>query len=300
MITRPDPKNMKVVPAARMFHAKFTRRIGQPRGVSIFHGVAHRLDSLKDYEESERIAARIGASFAAYIRKGSDYVSESSLNVDGSQKTNRTMEMQGGMIFDDLLPGEEIGTIDTNRPNTGLNEFRNGQLKAIAAGTGTQYSSISRNYDGTYSAQRQEMVESQASYAAMRDYLVFAMYQPIYEQFITAAILSNQITVPAGYELTDMFGAGWIAPPQPWIDPKKEVEADSAAVDANFVPWSQIVLQRTGRDPMIVLEQMLEEQELLAELMPAPVDKAPAEPVVADDEEDENDEETEDDDEAAA
>ena len=300
MITRPDPKNMKVVPAARMFHAKFTRRIGQTRGVSIFHGVAHRLDSLKDYEESERIAARIGASFAAYIRKGSDYVSESSLNVDGSQKTNRTMEMQGGMIFDDLLPGEEIGTIDTNRPNTGLNEFRNGQLKAIAAGTGTQYSSISRNYDGTYSAQRQEMVESQASYAAMRDYLVFAMYQPIYEQFITAAILSNQITVPAGYELTDMFGAGWIAPPQPWIDPKKEVEADSAAVDANFVPWSQIVLQRTGRDPMIVLEQMLEEQELLAELMPAPVDKAPAEPVVADDEEDENDEETEDDDEAAA
>ena len=301
-ILRPDSKNTKRVPAERMFHAKFTRRIGQTRGVPIFHGVAHRLDSIKDYEESERIAARIGASFAAYIRKGTDFDPAAAYAPDGSVKSSRTMEMQGGMIFDDLLPGEDIGTIDTNRPNTGLNDFRAGQLKAIAAGTGTSYSGISRNYDGTYSAQRQELVESAASYAAMREYQVFAAYQPIYEMFITAAVLSNHLRVPANLKLDDLFGAGWIAPPQPWIDPKKEMEADAGAVDANFIPWSQVVLQRTGRDPWIVLEQMLEEQEILKDLQP-PAPAAPEADADLDDDEnddEEKDDEEKDDDEAAA
>lgn len=36
--------------------------------------------------------------------------------------------------------------------------LRAGQLKAIAAGIGAGYSSIARSYDGTYSAQRQELV----------------------------------------------------------------------------------------------------------------------------------------------
>ena len=54
------------------------------------------------------------------------------------------------------MVGEEIGTIDTNRPNPNLQAYRDGQLRASAAGLGASYSSISRNYNGTYSAQRQE------------------------------------------------------------------------------------------------------------------------------------------------
>jgi len=282
-ILRPDSTDLKRVPAERMIHAKFTRRINQTRGVSVFHGVAHRLDDIKDYEESERIAARIGASFAAYIQKGTDFDPQSAYAADGvTMRANRTMEMKGGMIFDDLLPGESVGTIDTNRPNTSLMDYRNSQMKAIAAGTGTQYSSISRNYDGTYSAQRQELVESMASYAAMREYLVYAIFQPIYEQFIVASVLSNNLQIPGGLELSDLFSAGWIAPPQPWIDPAKEAAADEKAVQNHFIPWSQVVLQRTGRDPMIVLEQIREEQELLKDLMPAPVAAEPAPAPAAD------------------
>jgi len=53
------------------------------------------------------------------------------------------------MIFDDLRPGEEIGTIDTNRPNRNLETYRSGQFKAIAAGAGPTFSSIARTCDGT-------------------------------------------------------------------------------------------------------------------------------------------------------
>ncbi len=286
-LIRPNSNDTKRVVAENMLHAKFARRIGQTRGVSIFHGVVHRLDDIKDYEESERLAARIGGAMAAYIRKGTDFNPASALDENGNLKTNRTQEIIGGMIYDDLLPGEDVGTIDTNRPNTALEDFRSGQIRMLATGTMTQYSSISKNYDGTYSSQRQELVESMAPYAALRDYQISAIFQPIYEQFLTAAVLSNQLAIPAGLELEQLFAAGWIAPPQPWVDPKKEIEADALAVDSHFVPWSHVVLQRTGRDPEIVLEQMRREKEMLDEVFP-PVQPVAEADNISDDPEDED------------
>lgn len=272
VVIREDGRNTKRVPADRMFHAKFTRRVGQTRGVSVFHAIAHRLDDLRDYEESERVAARIGATMAAYIKKGTDFDAASFYSAvnDGKIK-NRSMEFEGGMVYDTLLPGEDVGTIGVDRPNPNLESFRNSQLRALAAGSMTHYSGISKNYqEGTYSSQRQEMVESRSPYGALREYQVFAMYQPIYENFLTAAVLSNQIQIPREIQGADLFSSAWIAPPEPWIDPQKEANADKIAVDNHFIPWSQVVLQRTGRDPMVVLEQIRQEQEMLADLAPAP------------------------------
>jgi capsid protein len=59
------------------------------------------------------------------------------------------MKFRPGMIFDDLQAGEEIGTIDTNRPNPNLEAYRNGQIKMLAAGTGPSFSSVAKTYDGT-------------------------------------------------------------------------------------------------------------------------------------------------------
>ena len=286
LFVKPRSSDLKRVPADRIFHAKFTRRIGQTRGVSVFHGVAFRLDDIKDYEESERIAARIGASMAAYIKKSADMENYYDTSTDELVKS-RTVEMKGGMIYDNLLPGEEVGTIDVDRPNSALLDFRNSQLRAIAMGTGTDYSSISRDYQsGTYSSQRQEMVAAVTPYAAMREYQIAAMFQPCYEQFITAAVLSNQLRIPPGMKLADLFGCGWIAPPQPWIDPAKEAKADQIAREQDFVPWSQIVLQRTGRDPHLVLQQLIEESEWMAELADArPKPPAPGDDAAGDDDE---------------
>lgn len=285
LFLKPQNQELKRISAELMIHAKFCRRIGQTRGVSIFHGVAHRLDDIKDYEESERIAARIGASMAAFIKKGAEFDSASYYSALTDDKIkSRTIEMQGGQIYDNLLPGEDIGTIDVDRPNSALLDYRNSQLRAIAAGTSTSYSSIARDFSGNYSSQRQELVESVTPYAALREYQVFAIYQPIYEKFIEAAVLSNQLKMPAGLDMLGLYASGWIAPAQPWIDPQKEANADQIAVENHFVPWSQIVLQRTGRDPMLVLEQMLEEKELLAELTPpAPAAVPPAGDTNADD-----------------
>src|SRR6185369_6036248 len=112
------PSSIKRIPAERMLHAKMIDRIRQVRGVSVFATVLQRLDDLKDYEESERIAAKVAASMAAFIKKGlpEDYDKDYSKET-GTPEGMRDIKFRPGKVFDDLRPGEDIGTIDTKRPN---------------------------------------------------------------------------------------------------------------------------------------------------------------------------------------
>jgi lambda family phage portal protein len=266
----------KRVPRDRIEHIKFTRRLRQTRGVSVLHGIVHRLDDIKDYEESERIAARVAAAFTGYVKRSADMIEESSVT-----GTDRTLEMAPGMIFDNLLPGEEIGTIGTDRPNTSLQDFRNAMLRAAAAGTGANYSSISRDYNGTYSAQRQEMVESAPAYGRLRSYFVEAYARPVYERFVIGAVLAGLVPLPRGFAIGELFEVDIRGPGMAWIDPKKEVEADALAVQHGFKSRTQVIRERGG-DPRQV------DAERAADPMPAQsAEPAPDAPAETDDDEEE-------------
>ena len=246
---------MKRVSADDVIHLKFTRRFRQTRGVSIFHGVIRRLEDIKDYEESERIAARIAASLTAFIKKGEDFTGQSS-----AATGDRSFEMQPGMIFDNLQTGEDVGMIKSDRPNTGLDKFVKGQTRALASGTGTSYSSISKDYNGTYSAQRQELVESQPAYARLREYFIELFMRRIYRELVSAAVLSGALQLPRNIDMETLFDADMRSPGMPWIDPKKEVEADASAVQNRFKSRTQIIRDRGG-DPDVVEEQIKQERE---------------------------------------
>ena len=239
---------LKVVPAERMLHLRNVHRIRQLRGVSVFASVLNRFDDLKDYEESERIAAKIAASMAAFIRKGSPD------QYDPTEGEQRELKFRPGMIFDDLRPGEEIGTIDTNRPNPNLETYRSGQLKAIAAGAGPTFSSIARTYDGSYSAQRQELVEGYAIYGTLSSEFIGGIVRPIYQRFIATAVASGQIRIPAGIEPDSIDDAAYVPPSMPWIDPKKEAEAWGMLEDRCYVSGPEVI-RRRGGNPRDTLEQ---------------------------------------------
>jgi lambda family phage portal protein len=242
----------KRLPADRVLHLANRHRIRQLRGVSLFASVLNRFDDLKDYEESERIAAKVAASMAAFIKKGTPDLYDPG---DGSTTADmRQMKFRPGMVFDDLRPGEDIGMIDTNRPNPNLETYRSGQLKAIAAAAGTTYSSAAKTYDGTYSAQRQELVEGWSSYQTLSNEFIGAIVRPIYERFVAMALLSGQIRKPADVTIESLDDAIYIAPQMPWIDPKKEAEAWGMQEDRAYISGPEIIRKRGG-NPLDVLEQ---------------------------------------------
>ena len=231
-------------------HVKMVNRIRQARGVSVFAAVMNRLNDLKDYEEAERVAARISAVMAAYIKKGSpDQYTPPSDDDDG-----RLFDFSPGMMFDNLMPGEEVGTIQSNRPSALLLPFRDAMLKAVASGTNSGYSSIAKNYDGTYSAQRQELVEQWAHYGALSNEFISMFLEPVVRRFITMAITSGKVRVPASVDRDTLFDAEFQTPAMPWIDPAKEATGHEKHLGLKLTSPQKIIRSRGDR-PEDILDQ---------------------------------------------
>lgn len=242
----------RAVSADQISHLKFTRRFNQARGVSIFHGVLTRLEDIKEYEESERIAARVAAALGAFIKKPGDYSSH--YQPDYSEAGKRLMEMTPGMIFDNLLPGEEIGMIESDRPNSNLGTFRQDMMRAAASGTGTSASSITKNYNGTFSSQRQELVEGRVSYDRLRDYFVDTYRKERHQREIDLILISGDLPL-LGIDLETIYDADYQGPAVPWIDPQKEMKAHEMAIKAKVKSRHQIIREYNG-DPVEVDEEI--------------------------------------------
>lgn len=236
----------KPVDAVNIIYIANRKRIGQNRGVPLLHASLVRLAEIKDYEESERVAARISAALAMYIKKGSAdaFITPQA----GAEKKDRTFQIAPGMVFDTLEPGEEVGMIESNRPNTFLESFRNGQLRAIAASTRIAYSTIARNYNGTYSAQRQELVEAQLGYDLLQHEFIDYWCRPVYRAWLATAIASGEIDIPVDVDLASVFSAVYQGPVMPWIDPRKEADAWEILVEAGFADEAEVARAR-GRNP---------------------------------------------------
>ena len=253
---RPD---LKVIPAARMLHLAHLQRIGQLRGVTRYASVIGRIEDIKDYEESERIAAKVAAMLTGYVKRqapdGGGY--EGPLKDDNGNDIHRQIALSPGTIIDTLAVGEEIGLIDSKRPNPNLITFRNGQLRAFAAGISASYSSVSRNYDGTYSSQRQELVEQWVHYACLTDDFVGMAVQPVVEDFIQAADYSNVVPCPQDVMPGTANDVLYVAPSMPWIDMAKEATAWLTLSQAGFISEVEVI-RKAGRNPDTVLEQVAE------------------------------------------
>ncbi|MCW2473416.1 MULTISPECIES: phage portal protein [unclassified Symbiopectobacterium] len=237
--------DIKDVSADFMLHLKFTRRLHQVRGNSLFSGILIRLSGLKDYEDAELTAARIAASLGMYIKKGDG---QSYPEADSKTRGPEELNIVPGMLFDGLQPGEDVGMIKSDRPNANLESFRNGQLRAVAAGSRGSFSSIARNYNGTYSAQRQELVESTEGYLILQDTVIAALTRPMYRTFLKMAIAAGRIKVPRNVNQETLFNAVYSGPVMPWIDPVKEATSWKILIRGGAATESEWVRAR-GSNP---------------------------------------------------
>lgn len=209
-----------------------------------------RLGDLKSYEDAERVAARVSAMLGFYIKRGDASVYGDDADWTSPDNSYRDFEMAPGMIYDRLAPGEELQMLSSDRPNPNLMDFRNGQLRALAAGVRTGYSSIARDYNGTYSAQRQELIEAGDGYAVMQNWFISRVVRPVYREWLKMFLLSG-VEVPADVDPESLFDAVYMGPVLPWIDPQKESEAWKAQIRGGAATEAEWIRAR-GRSPLAV------------------------------------------------
>lgn len=239
----------KRISADRILHLKMAKRLHQVRGISIFAPVLTRFDDLKEIDESERVAARVAAAMALFIKKGDPAAWDppSKLDANGNP-IPRSIEINPGMIIDDLQPGEDIGSFTSNRPNSALIPFRDSQLRSAASGLGTSYSSLSKNYDGTYSAQRQELVEQFVHYKPLATAFVYRFAAPVWENFVDAAVISGAVKVDSKVDPATLYNCSHSVPQMPWIDPYKEMQANELAMKLKLKSRTRII-RESGQKP---------------------------------------------------
>ncbi len=259
--------DLKRVPAERVLHVAVRKRLSGLRGISLFAPAIDRLIDIKDYEESERTAARIAARIAAYIKRDKDMDwSPPPPEVDAQgNPVEQDFLLEAGAIFTDTAPGESIEMINPNRPNTILEQFRTAMMRAVSRTIGLSYSSLSGDYDGTYSAQRQELVEAYDGYRMMTATFVARFVRPVWESFVRMAIASGRVRVPAEVNPETVAQAMFRGPKMPWIDPQREARGMRELCELGVESRTAIIAERGGR-VQDKFEEIARERRLAGEL----------------------------------
>jgi lambda family phage portal protein len=253
------------VNAGEISHLRFQQRLHMTRGVSILAACVNRLNDIKDYEESERVAARVAATMVAYIRRGSDELWQTPVDDEGNAVTRRRLiNFEPGMTFDDLDPGEDVGTIESNRPSPLLTDYLKTMYRMVASGTMSSFSSVTKNYDGTYSAQRQELVDQWGSYELLGAEFVEQIKSQQFDRFVRMAVLSGVLKVPEYIDRSTLVNAEFILPTMPWVDPQKEAKANEVLLQQGLESPQRIIRKR-GAKPRDVIDQMKRWKQMMVD-----------------------------------
>lgn len=246
-MSAPRQNEVKDVPARLITHIKAAKRWPAARGISPFSTVISRLYDVKDLEESERLKNRQLASWVAAVEKSPDMVGYEATDEAG----RRFHEAFGGMVIDSLAPGEKITGVGPDYPVASMPDHIADQIRRVAGGVGVRYSSLSKHYEGSYSAMRQEMVESVGMYQIREDMFTQKVVREVYERWLISASLSGMLMIPANADMSLVANAEFRGPVVPWIDPLKEVQADALAIKEGLADIDQIRIKRGAPAEMI-------------------------------------------------
>lgn len=223
----------RVVPAADMQHLRFERRLHQNRGTSILHSSIDLLADVRDYDTAERIKSDIAARAAMFIQSD-----------DNSSSHNDDYVLGMGNSFQ-IGRDEKVGIIQASDHAMSMS-FRSAQLKQVCSAAQVNASSVSREYDGNYSAQRQELIDSFSRYRTLQTRFIGRVTRPHRNGALKMAILSGQLTVPR--TVVNPLAAVYQAPVLPWIDPAKEATGIDKAIKTGLNSISHYQRER-GYNP---------------------------------------------------
>jgi lambda family phage portal protein len=247
----------KRVEADEIIHLYKHERPGQTRGVPWFASALRRMHQVAGFEEAEVVAARASASIMGFIN-----TPDGELQDDGVQDGQRVSNFEPGKI-EALGPGETFTAFTPTRPGGQYDPFVRAQLRAVAAGVGVSYETLSKDYSqSNYSSSRLALLDDRDNWRSLQQWMIKNFHQKVFETWLDMAVLSGALDLP-NYEINpDAYRAvRWMPRGWSWVDPAKEVAAYKEAVRCGFMTQSEVVAQ-TGCDIEDLLMQRQREVEM--------------------------------------
>ena len=172
---------------------------------------------------------------------------EGELSGDDIDDGQRVYDMEPGAIRY-LGPGESVHVPNLDAPDGQFEPFVRAMLRALAAGIGCSYESISRDYSQTnYSSSRLSLLQDQEAFKALQHQLQENLLSIIYDQWLEIAVLSGALSLSGYQQDTDHYHkTRWLFRGWGWVDPFKEVQAYKEAVRCGFKTQAQVIAESGG------------------------------------------------------
>ena len=237
------------------------KRPSQLREISDMAPTIPRIRDVNEFMTAVSVKERIEACLAIFIKKafpttgigrGNSTTTNSAERISYEGKT-----LSPGMIKE-MNVGDEIQIVNPSGQGADATNFTKLQQRLVGAGQGISYEATSRDMAGsTYSSARQGLIEDDMTYKEDKELLV-EILDEIYETFVISAVLCGAIDIPGFWEDKDRYlDHEWIQEPKPWIDPKKESEANMTAIKTGQKTYKQIAAEN-GRDWRSQIDDMAE------------------------------------------
>lgn len=263
------------IPAEYVCHYARWDRARQTHGISRLSPVLKKLRHLQMYDEYQLVAARMEACYGAAIQ-GSQMIGPGGYGAnpasgDSTENGNGSplMEFEPGMVHR-LGPGETISWHDPKRPGDLYDPFIKAQVNQISTGAGLDYTTVVRDFTGgTYSGQRQGMIERDYEITPEQWDLIDVFCVPVREAVIDAAIRQGLLEAPGYLEDPDWtsayLAADWRPQAKPWIDPQNQATAAETALK-NKLTTRAAILNELGEDWRETFQQLADEERELERL----------------------------------
>ncbi len=273
-------------------------RAGQYIGMPRFASVIKRLHREDQWDVSYVTAAIYAACKQIYlIQKFDPNAPPTDYKGDETTELGEEVETVEPAVARILPRGYEPFQLDPKFPMESSAGFKKDNLRAIAAGTGLAYHTISQDLEGvTFSNIRSGENAQRDEFKKLQSHFIENLVRPDFNDRLKYAILSGELKLPLSrleeFQRAAQFGAKrW-----PYLQPVQDAQADTLCIQNGLESRQRVVEEsdRGGTFEDVCKEQASDEQ--MAELhgLEFGAEESPTRPGAA------APEETDDDDEAAA
>lgn len=258
-------------------------RPAQRRGVPMLAPVIESLKQLGRYSDAELMAAVVSAMFTVFIKSNSPQsplaqAFDPSMQID---KDPNAYELGNGAIVA-LEEGEEVQVANPGRPNTAFDGFVSACCRQIGAALEIPHEVLLKIFQSSYSASRAALLEFWKMVRMRREWLISGFCQPVYEEWLTEAVLKGRVEAPGFFDdpaiKAAWCGADWFGDCQGQLDPLKEANAAKVRVEEGFSTRSREAAEFTGMKHEDILAIRKREEAMRKEygLTPGAAQPAPA------------------------
>ena len=217
---------------------------------------AHMLNA---YEESEAVAARIGASKMGLFEKRSDSV----VGDLASDANPAAMEANPG-TFEIVPDGYEFKAWEPEHPTAQFPAFIKQMLRKIASGFSVFYNVLANDAEGvSYSTMRSFALVERDDWRSIQQDFIDMWRRPLYSAWLGMALLSGTLKLasrdPSRYTAVRHRSSGW-----QWVTPEKEAKAAVISIQ-NGLGTRTGFLAEKGEDIEDVFAELAHEEALARE-----------------------------------